>query len=133
MTNRPVAFQQFINNILLDLLDECCTAYIDDIIIYSEDLIIHKFHVQKVIKRLMDTGLYADIKKSEFFMTKTKYLGFIISTDGVAVDPEKIVVISSWKEPDTVKGIQSFLRFCNFYHRFVQNFGQIAHPLMNLT
>ena len=133
LTNGPAAFQRFINNILMDLLDECCTAYIDDIIIYSEDPLMHEIHVQKVMKRLMDAGLYADIKKSEFFVTKTKYLGFIISTDGISVDPEKIAAIVSWKEPNTVKGVQSFLGFCNFYRRFVRNFGQVACPLTNLT
>src|SRR6516164_10580420 len=76
LTNGPAAFQRFINNILMDLLDECCTAYIDDIIIYSEDPLMHEIHFQKMMKRLMDAGLYADIKKSEFFVTKTKYLGF---------------------------------------------------------
>ena len=54
---------------------------------------------------------------------RTKYLGFIISTKGIEVDPEKIQAINNWEEPHTVKGVQSFLGFCNFYRRFIQDYG----------
>jgi hypothetical protein len=60
-------------------------------------------------------GLQADIKKSEFGVTQTKYLGFIISIDSIEVDSSKTEVVCNWKEPKTVKGIQSFLGFYNFY------------------
>ena len=66
-------------------------------------------------------------------MKRTKYLGFIISTDGIEVDPEKISAVESWQLPKTVKGIQSFLGFCNFYRRFIRDYGKIAKPLVNLT
>jgi hypothetical protein len=68
-----------------------------------------------VIERLQAAGLQADIKKCEFSVQRTKYLGFIISTDGIQVDPDKIRVIADWKHPRTVRGVQSFLGFCNFY------------------
>jgi hypothetical protein len=59
--------------------------------------------------------LQADIQKCEFNVTQTKYLGFIISTDSIATDPNKVTVICDWEPPQTVKGVQSFLSFCNFY------------------
>jgi len=106
---------------------------LDDIIIYSEDPLKYKCHIQKVLERLRKAGLQVDIKKSEFNVTRTKFLGFIISTDGIEVDPEKVAVMKNWKEPTTVKGIQSFLGFCNFYRRFITNYGRIAKPLNELT
>jgi hypothetical protein len=99
------------NDILFDYLDVFCTAYLDDILIYSEDPLEHEMHVKKVLNRLRKAGLQADIKKSEFKVTRTKYLGFIISTDGIEVDPAKIEAIKYWKEPISVKGVQSFLGF----------------------
>jgi predicted oxidoreductase len=103
------------NDVLFDYLDDFCTAYLDDILIYSDDPLTHHEHVNKVLQRLRDAGLQADIRKCEFGVTCTKYLGFIISTDSIEVDPEKTDVIRHWEEPRTVKGVQSFLGFCNFY------------------
>lgn len=133
LTNGPATYQRYMNDVLFDYLDDFCTAYLDDILIYSSDPLEHQIHVKKVLQRLRDAGLQADLKKSEFSITRTKYLGFIISTEGVEVDPEKVAVIRNWAYPTTVKGIQSFLGFCNFYRRFIRNFGILAKPLINLT
>ena len=121
------------NNVLFDYLDNFCTAYLDNIIIYSENKLEHTEHVRKVLLRLRQAGLQVDIKKSEFSVKRTKYLGFIISTDGIETDPDKTFVISQWEPPRTVKGVQSFLGFCNFYRRFIKNYGRIARPLTRLT
>jgi hypothetical protein len=86
-----------------------------------------------VLDRLCLAGLQVDIKKSEFKVTRIKYLGFIISITGIEVDPEKIEVMRNWQPPKTVKGVQSFLGFCNFYRRFVGEYGRIARPLTILT
>ncbi len=74
-----------------------------------------------------------DIKKSQFGVTATKFLGFIISTSGISVDPEKTEAINKWPVPLNVKGTQAFLGFCNFYRRFVKDYGRIAFPLTRLT
>jgi hypothetical protein len=62
-----------------------------------------------------------------------KYLGFIVSTDSIQVDLEKIEVIQAWKPPTTVRGVQLFLGFCNFYRRFIKGYGRVARPLTQLT
>jgi hypothetical protein len=130
LTNGPATFQRYINDIFFDYLDDFLTAYLDDILIYSEDELEHTEHVRKVLKRLQEAGLQIDIKKCEFSVKRTKYLGFII---GIEVDPEKIEVIDAWQAPTTVKGVQSFLGFCNFYRRFIREYGRIARPLTRLT
>lgn len=133
LTNGPATYQRYMNDILFDYLDDFCTAYLDDILIYSQDELSHQEHVCKVLQRLRDAGLQADIQKCEFNVTRTKYLGFIVSTSGVEVDPEKTSVIQNWEEPATVKGVQSFLGFCNFYRRFIRDYGLVAKPLTQLT
>jgi hypothetical protein len=133
LTNGPATYQRYMNDVLFDYLDDFCTAYLDDILIYSDNALEHEQHVTKVLERLRKAGLQADIKKCEFSIKRTKYLGFIISTNGIEVDPEKVEIIRNWKEPRTVKGIQSFLGFCNFYRRFIQDYGIIARPLIHLT
>lgn len=133
LTNGPATYQRYMNDVLFDYLDDFCTAYLDDILIYSDNELEHEHHVKKVLERLRNAGLQIDLKKCEFHVTRTKYLGFIISTDGIEVDPDKISVVKNWKPPTTVRGIQSFLGFCNFYRRFIRNYGIIARPLVNLT
>ena len=81
------------NNVLFDYLDDFCTTYLDDILIYSNNAKEHEIHVKKVLRRLRDASLQADIKKCKFSVTQTKYLRFIISTDRIQVDPEKVLVI----------------------------------------
>ena len=82
-----------------------CTAYLDDILIYSTDELEHEAHVKQVVDRLRAAGLQADIQKCEFSVTKTKYLGFIVSTEGIQVDQDKVKVIADWPQPRTVRGV----------------------------
>jgi hypothetical protein len=78
---------------LIEYLDDFYIVYLDDILIYSEDLLQYKEHVCKVLLRLCKVGLQADIKKYEFNVTCTKYLRFVISTNRVEVDLEKVKAI----------------------------------------
>ena len=133
LANGPATYQRYMNDVLFDYLDDFCTAYMDDIMIYSANELDHQVHVQLVLQRLRNAGLQVDIKKCEFSVTRTRYLGFIVSTEGIEVDPEKVKVVQDWKPPKTVKGVQSFLGFCNFYRRFIQDYGRVAKPLNSLT
>jgi reverse transcriptase-like protein/integrase-like protein len=133
LTNGPANFQRFINDTFIDYLDDFLTAFIDDLLIYSNNELEHEEHVKKVLTRLREAGLQASINKCEFHVKRTKYLGFIVTTEGIEVDPEKTAVIQNWKKPSTVKGVQSFLGFCNFYRRFIKDYSRIARPLNWLT
>ena len=133
LCNGPASFQRFINSVLFDYLDDFCTAYIDDILIYSEDPLKHEEHVCKVLDRLQQAGLPVDIKKSEFSVTSTKFLGFIIDIRGIMMDPDKVAIIKDWEVPTSLKGVRSFLGFCNFYRRFLKDYGRVVRPLTRLT
>jgi hypothetical protein len=134
LANAPSTFQRYINWVLRDLLDDCCSAYIDDIIIYSKDKKQHRKHVEEVLKRLQAAGLQCDIDKCEFGVKSTKYLGFIVEAGkGLRMDPEKVKAIQDWEAPTTVKGVRGFLGFANFYRRFIQHYSEVARPLTELT
>jgi hypothetical protein len=108
LTNGPAAFQRFINKVLGEYLDDFATAYVDDILIYSENEKDHEGHVKMVFQRLREAGLQASLPKCEFNVTRTRYLGFIISTEGIEVDPEKVRAVVDWKKPDTVGEFNPF-------------------------
>ena len=83
LTNKPATFQRFINNILIKYLNNFCFAYLNDILIYLAICEKYKIHVKRVITVLIAYRLQVDIKKSEFFVIKTKFLGFIISINDI--------------------------------------------------
>ena len=87
----------------------------DDILIYFKDPLEHDAQVKKVLQHLREAGLQADKKKSEFSVQSIKFLNFIISTEGIAMDPDKVFIVKDWLLSKSVKKIQSFLKFCNFY------------------
>jgi hypothetical protein len=119
--------------VLFPYLDEFCIAYIDDILIFSEDSSQHEHHVCQMLFKLQAAGLQADIRKNEFNITETRFLEYILSTSGIAIDPTKIAAVANWKPPAKVKELQAFLGFCNFYRRFISDFSRMAKPLYRLT
>src|SRR6202044_1522029 len=133
LSNAPAAFQRFMNDILNDLLDVNVTCYIDDILIYSDDPDEHKQHVREVLRRLRKHGLYARPDKCHFSADSVSYLGFILSKEGLKMDPSKIQTIQDWPKPRKVKDVQSFLGFANFYRRFISDYSDIVIPLTHLT
>jgi len=133
LKNAPATFQHFINDVLSDYLDDFVISYIDDILIYSKSLKEHHIHVKKVLKKLLENNLYVKLEKCEFDVSETAFLGYILSKDGLKVDPNKIKAILDWPVPTTVKEVQSFIGLCNYYRIFIKNFAKIARPLHKLT
>ena len=132
LCNAPASFQNYINHTLHDLLDKTCTAYLDDVLVYSANRKDHRKHVREVVQRLIDAGLQIDIHKCEFETTKTKYLGLIVTPGGIQMDPAKVKTIRDWLPPPNLKDLQKFLGFANFYRRFIRDFSKISAPLNEL-
>ena len=135
LANAPSTFQRYVNWVLRDFLDEFTSAYLDDILVFTDGTLSeHQGHVRKVLGRLQEAGLQIDIDKCEFEVKSTKYLGFIIEAGkGVSMDPAKVEAIMNWAAPTTVKGVRSFLGFANFYRRFIRNYSELTVPLTALT
>ena len=133
LTNAPTAFQHLMNNVFLDLLDICVLVYLDDILIYSDTLEEHRHHLREVLLRLRNNKLYACGDKCSFHEDTIEYLGFILSPNGLLMDPCKVSAILEWPEPCKVKDIRSFLGFANFYRRFISDHSMITVPLTRLT
>lgn len=135
LANAPSTFQKYINWALREFLDDFCSAYIDDVLIYTDgSLEEHRDHVRKVMIKMREAGLNLDIDKCEFEVKSTKYLGFIIEAgQGVRMDPEKVAAIVGWEAPKSVKGVQAFIGFANFYRRFIEGFSKLCRPIQELV
>ena len=133
LTNSPMAFQQYMKNILGDLLDHCVVVYLDDILVYSDDPVQHREHIWEILKWLCQNGLFTKANKCKWHKDSVEFLGYILKTEGLTLAEDKVKIIREWPEPRKVKDVQSFLSFTNFYHRFIYNYSDIAVPLTCLT
>ena len=133
LTNALADFQHFINDVLYPFLDAFCTAYLDDILIYSETLEEYQAHVKKVLEALSKVGLHLKPEKCEFHKTEVKYLGLIISADGVKMDPKKVRAVVEWDSPKNLHDLCAFLGFSNFYRRFILGYSEVVSLMIKLT
>ena len=125
-------WQHFINDILWEHLNEFCTAYLDNILIYSDTEKEHIRHVDWVLAQLQKTGIQVDIEKCVFRTQEVKYLSLIIDTDSACMNLIKVQVIQEWSASKCLRDILSFLDFANFYCRFIEGFSKIVRSLTEL-
>ncbi len=120
LSNAPANFQGYINKILIEKLDIFVVVDLDDILIYTEDPgQPHVDAVRWVLEQLQKHGLYANLKKCRFHEDEIRFLGFVVLVQGIRMEEEKIEAVKTWPEPQSVRDIQVFLGFANFYRRFI--------------
>ena len=107
-------------------------VYLDDLIVFGKSLEEHEERLLKVLDRLEEVGLKLSLDKCQFCQPKVKYVGHIISADGIATDPEKVKAVTNWPRPTDLKSLRSFLGFCGYY-RWFANYSAIVRPLTELT
>ena len=132
LANAPATFQTFINEVLGDLVDNICIVYLDDILIYSNSEEEHTQHVHRVLERLQQHGLFANLKKCVFDASEVGFLGYVVSPKGIHMEPSRVAAIRDWPVPRSVREIQVFLGFAGFYRRFVRGYSKITAPLTEL-
>ncbi|GJP83339.1 hypothetical protein CLOP_g13504 [Closterium sp. NIES-67] len=130
--NAPSTFQMTMNEVFRSLLDKCIIVYLDDILMYSKTREQHLKDLEAFFTLCDQHRLITKGSKCEFLKEELEFLGHIISTEGVHVDPKKIEAVRTWKTPENVKELQQFLGFANYYNRFVPQYAKLAAPLTNL-
>ena len=133
LTNAPATFQRLMESCLGELHLEWYIIYLDDIIIFSKNPDDHITRLEGVFEKLAKAGLKLKPSKCEFFKSSLKYLGHIVSKDGIATDPRKIEAFRNWPTPRTVTDVRSFTGFTNYYRKFIKGYANIARPLHELT
>ena len=114
-------------------MDKFVVVFIDDILIYSRTREEHVDHLRVVLEVLREHQLYGKLSKCEFWLEEVQFLGHVISTKGIAVDPTKIETVLKWERPKIVTEVRSFLGLAGYYRRFVQGFSKKVSPLTQLT
>ncbi len=133
LINESIFFQQYMNDVLWNFLNDFCQVYLNDILIYSKTRKKHKDHVKLVLKWLCKAELQINIWKCKFNVKETVFLEVIVSKLDLHMNLSKMTVIVSWITLINLKEIQSFVRFVNFYRHFIKNFLKLVKLFTQLT
>lgn len=129
----PSVFSRAMTIAMSGLNYESCFIYLDDLIVFGNNLENHNRNLVKVMSRLRKVNLKLNPNKCEFLKKEILYLGHLISADGISPDPEKIKTVKQYPVPTDANATKRFVAFANYYRSFIQNFSQIANPLNKLT
>jgi hypothetical protein len=133
LCNAPATFERLMETVLRGNVWQRCLVYLDDIIVYGKDFPSTLANLDTILTALEKANLRLKPSKCEFFKKALKFLGFIITGQGVSCDPDKIKAVEDWPTPTNLRKLRSFLGFCNYLRRFVPNYSVITVPLVALT
>ncbi|GKD81052.1 putative reverse transcriptase domain-containing protein [Tanacetum coccineum] len=133
LTNAPAVFMELMNSVCKPYLDKFVIVFIDDIIIHSCNKEEHENHLRIILELLKKEKLYAKFSKCDFWITIVQFLGHVIDSKGIHVDPAKIEAIKNWASPTTPTKVRQFLGLAGYYRRFIKGFSKIAKSLTELT
>ncbi|GJX08692.1 putative nucleotidyltransferase, ribonuclease H [Tanacetum coccineum] len=133
LTNAPAVFMDLMNRVCRPYLNKFVIVFIDGILIYSKSKEEHEVHLKLILELLEREKLFGKFSKCEFWLQEVHFLGHVMNSEGIHVDPSKIKAVKNWKPPKTPTEIRSFLGLAGYYRRFIANFSKIAKPLTLLT
>nr|GEZ88530.1 putative reverse transcriptase domain-containing protein [Tanacetum cinerariifolium] len=133
LTNAPVVFMDLMNRVCKLYLDKFVIVFIDDIFIYSCNKEEHANHLRIILELLIKEKLYVKFSKCDFWIRTVQFLGHLIDSQGLHVDPAKIKAVKNWASPTTPTEIHQFLGLASYYRRFIKDFSKIAKSLTILT
>ena len=129
LSNAPSTFMRVMTQVLKPFMGKFLVVYFDDILIYSNSKKQHLDHLTQVCTTLKKESLYGNLKKCSFFTNKVVFLGFIVSSEGIFADPQKVQAIVDWPEPKNIHEIRNFHGLASFYRRFIKGFSTIMSPI----
>ncbi|GJT82934.1 putative reverse transcriptase domain-containing protein [Tanacetum coccineum] len=128
LTNAPAVFIDLMNRVCKPYLDKFVIVSIDDILICSKNKQEHEEHLKLILELLKRDELYAKFSKCEFWIPKVQFLGHVIDSEGIHVDPAKIESIKDWASPKSPMEIRQFLGLAGYYRRFIEGAPILALP-----
>ena len=133
LSNAPAVFQRLMNLVMVGLTWEQCLVFLDDILVISTTFKEHLQRLENVFWRLRSANLKLKPSKCCLFQVKVKFLGSVVSADGIEPDPDKVKAVADWPTPQNLTELRAFVGLANYYRRHVEEFSKIARPLTDLT
>lgn len=132
LKNAPSIFQRAIDDVLREQIGKSCYVYVDDVIIFSENMESHVKHIAWVLDKLYEANMRVSPEKSHFFKESVEYLGFVVSSNGIKTCPSKVEAIRNYEVPTTLFNVRSFLGLASYYRCFIKDFASIAKPISDI-
>jgi Reverse transcriptase (RNA-dependent DNA polymerase)/RNase H-like domain found in reverse transcriptase len=129
LSNAPSTFMRLMNLVFKSFIGRSVVVYFDDMLVYSTGKEEHLEHLRQVFEVLTEQKLYINFKKCEFLTSNLVFLGYVVSAEGIHVDPSKVDAIVSWPTPANIHDVRSFHRLTSFYRRFIQDFSTLVSPI----
>jgi hypothetical protein len=126
LMNALITFMRLMNEVLKDFIGKFVIVYLDDILVFSKSKEEHLRHLALVMRRLQQEKLLINLKKSSFMKTELIYLGFMISSNELNMDPKKVKAIKEWSSPRNIFEVRRFHGLTSFYWKFIRNFSGIS-------
>jgi RNase H-like domain found in reverse transcriptase/Reverse transcriptase (RNA-dependent DNA polymerase) len=120
------------NFVLAKYLDKFVLVYLDDVLMFSATPKEHEKHVKAVLETLSEAGMILNLEKCQFFVTEVRFLGHIVSAEGIRPDPGNVAKVLEWPVPRTITDVRGFNNLANHYARYIENFAESALPLTDL-
>ena len=131
LSNSPSTFMRLMNEVLKEFISKFVIVYLNDILVYSISKEEHMRHLSYLLQKPQQEKLLLNLKKCSFMKEELAYLGFVISVDGLKMDPEKIKAIIEWPSPKSVFEVRSFHGLASFYRKFIRNFSKINASIID--
>jgi len=129
LSNAPSTFMCLMTQVLKSFMSHFVVVYFNDILIFSKNIDEHLDHIRQVLVVLRHNDLFVNLKKCIFLTSRLVFLRFIISSEGVHVDEEKVKAIRDWPKPETITDVRSFHGPATFYRKFIKNSSTIVAPI----
>ena len=133
LTSAPSTFERLMEKVLRGLHWRTLMIYLDDVVVFSSTISEHIDRLETVLQRLEGAGLKLKPSKCELFKRQVKYLGHIVSSQGISTDPSKVKDVADWPRPDCVRQVRAFVGLTGYYRRFIPSYAEVARPLHRLT
>lgn len=129
LSNAPSTFMRLMTHVFKPFMGKFAGVYLDDVLVYSQNMQEHLVHLRKVFETLMAESLFVNWKKCQFMSESIIFLGYAVSKDGIKVDESKVDAIATWPVPKTLFDIRSFHGMISFCRRFIKNFSTLVAPI----
>ena len=128
----PATFQRIMNVVLKDQVWEKCVIYLDDVLIFGRSIEEHNQRLREVLEQFRKADMKLSPQKCSFLQKEVSYLGHVIGSGGISVDPQKIKSVLDWPTPKCVEEVHSFVGLCSYYRSFIEDFSKIVEPMQRI-
>src|SRR6266498_2942761 len=132
LNNAPATFQRLINKVLRQYIRKFVQVYLDDVIIYSNNLDEHKRHIKAVLEKIREANLKLKPSKCQWFQTELKFVGHLVGRNGIRPDPQNIEKIKNAEVPNNTMELRRFLGMAQYYRQYINGYADVAGPLYDM-